>query len=87
MPIYSHLLSFFFDSLALVPKFLILKMVFKTSRLVPVLVKQDGVVGAVGIISAFRPQDPGFDPQFCRDFKICVTFFSTQNGIYLVSRS
>ena len=30
------------------------------------------VVGAVGKISAFRPQGPQFDSRLCRDLKICA---------------
>ena len=35
-----------------------------------------GMVGAVGKISAFRPQGPLFDSRLCRDSNICATFFS-----------
>ena len=34
-----------------------------------------GTVGAVGKISAFRPQNPQFDSRFSPDLNICVTFF------------
>ena len=33
-----------------------------------------GMVGAVGKISAFRPQDPQFDPRLCRDLNWLVRF-------------
>ena len=32
------------------------------------------VVGAIGKISAFRPQGPRYDSRLCRDSNICVTF-------------
>ena len=35
-----------------------------------------GMVGTAGKISAFRPQDPQFDPRLCQDSNICATFFS-----------
>ena len=41
------------------------------------LTSWEGLVGAVGKISAFRPQGPQFDPLLCRNLNICVTFFST----------
>ena len=34
------------------------------------------MVGAVGKISALRPQNPQFDPRLCQDLNICETFFS-----------
>ena len=34
------------------------------------------VVGAVGKISAFRPQGPQFETRLCRDLNLCATFFS-----------
>ena len=33
------------------------------------------MVGAIGKLSATQPQGPQFDPQLCRDFNICATFF------------
>ena len=54
----------------------------KVDLLTPILIlftsilRKADVVGAVGKVSAFRPQGPQFDPRLCQDSKICAIFFS-----------